>query len=56
MKRKREPSVRPQVPVPETAEETVNAYGTYNIQPTADTDNIFPTVAQGVPKKKRKGR
>ena len=43
MKRKREPSVRPQVPAPETAEEMVNAYGTYNIQPTADTDNIFPT-------------
>ncbi len=35
---------------PETAEEMVNAYGTYNIQPTADTDNDFPAIAQGTTK------
>lgn len=32
---------------PETATEMVNSYGTYNIQPTADTDNDFPAIAQG---------
>ncbi len=32
---------------PETAEEMVNTYGTYNIQPTADTDDDFPAIAQG---------
>ena len=26
----------------------VNKYGTYNIQPTADTDNEFPAIAQGL--------
>ena len=35
---------------PETAEEYVNKYGTYNIQPTSDTDNVFPTIAAGLPK------
>lgn len=31
-------------------------YGTYEIQPTADTENAFPKIAQGLPKKKnRKG-
>lgn len=34
---------------PETAEEMVNAYGTYNIQPTADNDNNYPAIAQGTP-------
>lgn len=32
---------------PETAFEMVNKYGTYEIQPTADTENPFPTIAQG---------
>lgn len=32
---------------PENAREIVNSYGTYNIQPTADTDNDFPAIAQG---------
>ena len=39
---------------PETAEEQVNTYGTYNIQPTADTDHIFPTLAQGLPKQPKR--
>ena len=30
--------------------EQVNCYGTYNIQPTCDTDNFFPAIAQGLPK------
>lgn len=32
----------------------VNKYGTYNIQPTADTENLFPEIAQGLPKRKDK--
>lgn len=36
---------------PETAFDTVNAFGTYNIQPTADTDNTYPAIAQGFNKK-----
>lgn len=35
---------------PETAFEMINKYGTYEIQPTADTDNEFPKIAQGLPK------
>ncbi len=35
---------------PETAFEMINKYGTYEIQPTADTDNEFPCIAQGSPK------
>ncbi len=27
----------------------VNKYGTYNIQPTADTENLFPLIAPGLP-------
>lgn len=30
----------------------VNKYGTYEIQPTSDTDNVFPTIAAGLPKTK----
>ena len=32
---------------PETAEEQANCYGTYEIQPTADSDNMYPAIAQG---------
>ena len=32
---------------PESCEEQINCYGTYNIQPTANTDNDFPAIAQG---------
>lgn len=28
----------------------INEYGTYEIQPTANTDNTFPAIAQGLPK------
>ena len=27
---------------PESCADLVNKYGTYNIQPTADTENVFP--------------
>ncbi len=36
---------------PETAEQQVNCYGTYEIQSTADTDNMYPAIAQGFNKK-----
>ncbi len=39
---------------PENAEEQVNCYGTYNIQPTANTENEFPAIAQGESKKQKK--
>lgn len=32
---------------PQTVNEMINMYGTYNIQPTADTANIYPAIAQG---------
>ncbi len=35
---------------PEDPIEMVNKYGTYNIQPTADADNLYPAIAQGLPK------
>ena len=35
---------------PESCFELINRYGTYNIQPTADSDDIFPAIAQGLPK------
>lgn len=36
---------------PENATEQLNRYGTYNIQPTNNTDNTFPAIAQGLGKK-----
>lgn len=35
----------------ETAYDMVNQYGTYEIQTTADTDNVYPAIAQGFNKK-----
>ena len=32
---------------PETAEEQVNCFGTYEIQSTADSDDFYPAIAQG---------
>lgn len=32
---------------PEDCFELINKYGTYNIQPTAESDNRFPKIAQG---------
>ncbi len=39
---------------PEDCFELINKYGTYNIQPTADSDNYFPEIAQGKAKRGRK--
>lgn len=32
---------------PESAFELLRKYGTYEIQPTNDSDNKFPTISQG---------
>ena len=34
---------------PESCADLVNKYGTYNIQPTSDTENLFPLIAPGLP-------
>lgn len=39
---------------PDSAFDLVNKYGTYEIQPTADTDNPFPHISQGLPKKENR--
>ena len=46
-KKKSEPSSDAVIGQPEDVFELINKYGTYNIQPTADSDNEFPTIAQG---------
>jgi hypothetical protein len=44
---------------PDEVFDLINKYGTYEIQPTADTDNPFPHISQGLPaekfRKKREG-
>lgn len=35
--------------LPESSYQITNKYGTYEIQPTADTANWFPAIAQGLP-------
>ena len=44
-----EPSSESWDPTPDTADEMVNTYGTYEIQATADTKNRFPAISQGLP-------
>ncbi len=39
--------------VPENCFDLVNRYGTYNIQPTSDTENLFPLVGPALPKRWR---
>ena len=34
--------------------ELLNKYGTYEIQPTCDSDNDFPKIAQGLPKEQNR--
>lgn len=36
---------------PENCFEQINTYGTYEIQPTCNTDNDFPAISQGLPSK-----
>lgn len=39
---------------PETVYDLINKYGTYQIQPTAESDNDFPEIAQGLPKEENR--
>lgn len=41
---------------PNTSFELINKYGTYEIQPTADSDNEYPKIAQGLPKDRKKNK
>lgn len=41
---------------PENCADILHKYGTYEIQPTAATENKYPKIAQGLPKKKAVGR
>ena len=34
---------------PQNVFDLINKYGTYNIQPTAESDADFPKIAQGIP-------
>jgi len=47
------PMLTPRFGVPEDCSDIVNKYGTYNIQPTSDTENTFPLIAPGLPKQYR---
>lgn len=38
---------------PQNSFEQINKYGTYEIQPTAEADQRFPEIAQGLPRKKQ---
>ena len=47
-----QPCLRPAFGSPDTIEDLLNKYGTYEVQDTADTENEFPAIAQGLGKKK----
>ena len=48
------PSSDPVTGEPEDSFDMVNKYGTYNIQPTAQTENSYPYISHGLPKKRKK--
>lgn len=43
------PFTEPYFGQPEDCADLVNKYGTYNIQPTADTENVFPLISHALP-------
>ena len=47
------PGVHPVFGVPEDCFDLLNAYGTYEVQRTADTENEFPRIAHGTPKREK---
>ncbi len=47
------PAADPVMGKPMDSYDMVNKYGTYNVQDTADTQNAFPTIDQGLPKGKK---
>lgn len=40
--------------IPEDSFDMVNKYGRCNVQPTNDTDNTFPAIAQGLAEKHKR--
>lgn len=48
------PSANAVLDQPEDVFELINKYGTYNIQPTAETENSFPKISQALPKMKNR--
>ncbi len=44
-----EVAANPVIGQPLDCMEMINKYGTYEIQPTCDSDNDFPKIAQGLP-------
>lgn len=53
-KDKTTPSSNDYSKAPDSSFDLINKYGTYEIQPTADTDNPFPKIAQGLPEKENR--
>lgn len=41
---------------PRTCGELIHKYGTYEIQPTSDSDNEFPEIAQGIAPEEKKNQ
>ncbi len=48
------PSTDPVMTEPMDSFDMVNKYGTYNIQPTSQTENSFPKIAQALPKEENR--
>ncbi len=55
-KREKTPSVNFPEGQPDDVFELINKYGTYNIQPTNDSQNEYPAIAQGLSKKLKNER
>ncbi len=55
MKNEGQIAAEPVVSQPEDCFELINKYGTYEIQPTCDSDNKYPEIAQGRPKGRKSG-
>lgn len=50
------PSVNSVQGQPQNVFELLNKYGTYNIQPTSDSDNSFPKIANGLAKESKRNK
>ena len=48
------PRTEPVFGQPETCDELLHKYGTYEIQPTDDSDNDFPKISQGLPTSRKR--
>jgi len=44
-----DPTVQPITGLPDDSWEYVNRWGTYEVQSTQDTNNAYPSIAQGYP-------